>query len=441
VRLALDSPFDPTDFGTFRRQETVLIVLNLGVLAALASMHVAFVTLIGPPPRSVLIAIAGRFVEQTLMLAWLQSRAEPMAPAHVRLWAHVSTWVGLGFGLLVISLGTFEDSHYPVLFVLPLLSAAFRFSMASAMAVTLLASAMTIGQVWVHGRARPQMAPGEYFESVTMALVYVVVTPVVAMLVAGLRQRERLVRQHVEELKRTRDQLVEEEKFAAVGRLASAVAHEVRNPVTMIVTSLSQATKPLAREDLRAELFDIANREAGRLERVTNDFLTYARPRSLQRRETTLSQCVGYVADLVRPEADGRSVTLTVDVPDEGHVSVDTFQVHQALLNLGTNAVQATAAGGGVRLTARRDGEIVVFGVENPGPAIPEDAIVRLFEPFFTTRQDGTGLGLSIARKIAEAHGGEIALAVNTASLVRFEIRLPIGAPAPLRGDGRIVQS
>jgi signal transduction histidine kinase len=120
---------------------------------------------------------------------------------------------------------------------------------------------------------------------------------------------------------------------------------------------------------------------------------------------------------------------------------VDTFQVHQALLNLGTNAVQATAAGGGVRLTARRDGEIVVFGVENPGPAIPEDAIVRLFEPFFTTRQDGTGLGLSIARKIAEAHGGEIALAVNTASLVRFEIRLPIGAPAPLRGDGRIVQS
>lgn len=134
-------------------------------------------------------------------------------------------------------------------------------------------------------------------------------------------------------------------------------------------------------------------------------------------------------------------MTLTVDVPQEGHVSVDTFQIHQALLNLGTNAVQATAAGGSVRLTARRDDTTVVFGIENPGPAIPEDATARLFEPFFTTRQDGTGLGLSIARKIAEAHGGEIALAVNSASLVCFEIRLPVGATVPVHGDGAFGQS
>jgi signal transduction histidine kinase len=429
VRLVLDSPFDPTDFATFRRQETILIVLNLGVLAALASMHVAFVTLLGPPPRGVLIAIAGRFVEQTLVLAWLQHRAEPLAPSHVRLWAHLSTWVGLAFGLLVISLGTTEDSHYPVLFVLPLVSAAFRFSLASALSVTLIASGMTIGQVWLHGRARPQMAPSEYFESVTMALMYFVVTPVVAMLVAGLRDRERLVRRHVEELQHTRDRLVAEEKFAAVGRLASAVAHEIRNPVAMIVTSLSQATRPAASEALREELFGIANREAGRLERVTSDFLTYARPRPLQRRDTAMAECVGYVADLVRPEAEGRSVTLAVEVPEDALVGVDAFQIHQALLNLGTNAVQATPAGGTVRLTARRHPEAVVFGVENAGPAIPVEVADRLFEPFFTTRPDGTGLGLPIARKIAEAHGGEIAVAVNTASLVRFEMRLPVGQP------------
>ncbi len=441
MRLVLDSPFDPGDFATFRRQETILIVLNLGVLAALASMHVAFVTLIGPPPRAVLIAIAVRFVEQTLLLAWLQSRTEPLPPAQVRLWAHLSAWAGLGFGLLVISLGTFEDSHYPVLFVLPLLSAAFRFSLASAMGLTVLASAMTVGQVWVHGRTRPQMAPGEYFESVTMALVYFVVTPVVAMLVAALRQRERLIRRHVEELQHTRDRLVAEEKFAAVGRLASAVAHEIRNPVAMIVTSLLQATRKTAPEELRAELFDIANREAGRLERVTDDFLTYARPRPLRRRDMALAECVGYVADLVRPEADARSVALAVDVHEDATVSVDAYQIHQALLNLGANAVQATPAGGSVRLTARRDHELVAFGVENPGPAIPEDVAARLFEPFFTTREDGTGLGLSIARKIAEAHGGEIALAVNTTSLVRFEIRLPVAAPASLRADGATARS
>ena len=154
---------------------------------------------------------------------------EPLPPARVHLWAHLSTSIGLGFGLLVISLGTFEDSHYPVLFVLPLLSAAFRFSLASAMAVALLASAMTIGQVWVHGRARPLMAPGQYFESVTMALVYVV-SPDRRHARRRAAGAQRVVRLHVEELQRTRDRLVAEEKFAAVGRLASAVANESATP-------------------------------------------------------------------------------------------------------------------------------------------------------------------------------------------------------------------
>lgn len=432
MRISLDSPFDPTDFGTFRRQETTLIVLNLGVLAALASMHVAFVSLLGPPPRAVLVAIAARFVEQTLVLAWLQGRTEALPAATVRLWAHLSTWMGLGFGLVVISLGTFEDSHYPVLLMLPLLSAAFRFSLPSALGVTLLASAVTIGQVWIHGWTRPQMAPSEYFESVTMALVYFVVTPVVAMLVRGLRDRERAVRTHADELQRTRDRLITEEKFAAVGRLASAVAHEIRNPVAMIVTSLSRATKPSAPEDLRSELFDIASREAGRLERVTSDFLAYARPRALQRRETALGDALGYVADLLRPEGETRSVTVTVEVPPTPLVILDAFQVHQALLNLGTNAVKATKAGGTVRLTAATRLTEVVLAVENPGPQIPDDVAGRLFEPFFTTRNDGTGLGLSIAKRIAEAHGGDVVLASNTESLVRFEIVLPVAsAPQP----------
>jgi len=426
VRISLESPFDPADVAAFRRDETTLIVLNLGVLAALAAMHVAFVGLLGPPPRGVLLAIGARFIEQTIVLARLQGRSESLSAQAVRRWAHLSTWAGLGFAILVVSLGTFEDSHYPVLFVLPLLSAAFRFSLPSALGVTLLASAITVGQVWLHGRARPQMAPSEYFESVTMALVYIVVTPVVAMLVRGLRDREQAVRAQADVLRRTRDQLVAEEKFAAVGRLASAVAHEVRNPVAMIVTSLSRAAKPDAPEALRTELVGIATREAGRLERVTTDFLSYARPRPLQRRRTIVADALGYVADLLRPEADGRGVALRVEVADLPPVDVDAFQVHQALLNLGTNAVKATTAGGDVRLTARMEGDRVVLAVENPGPLIPGDVTTHMFEPFFTTRPDGTGLGLAIAKKIAEAHGGDIVLAVNTEACVRFECIIPV---------------
>jgi signal transduction histidine kinase len=428
VRIALDSPFDPTDFATFRRQETTLIVLNLGVLAALATLHVAFVGLLGPPPRLVLVAIAARFIEQTAVLAWLQGRTDPLSPGAVRWWAHASTWVGLAFGILVISLGTFEDSHYPVLFVLPLLGAAFRFSLPAALGVTLLASSLTVGQVWLHGRSRPQMAPSEYFESVTMALVYFVVTPVVSMLVRGLHHREQALREHADELRRTRDRLVAEEKFSAVGRLASAVAHEVRNPVAMIVTSLATATKPATSPEIRSELFEIARREASRLERVTTDFLAYARPRPVQRRGTCVEDVLRYVADLLRVDADGRGVVVQVEVDRDREVEADAFQLHQALLNLGANAVQAVSPGGTVELIGTTTQDQVVFAVENPGPAIPGDVARRLFEPFFTTRAEGTGLGLSIAKKIAEAHGGDVTLAVNTAALVRFELAFPLAA-------------
>ena len=98
VRIFLESPFDPADFSTFRRQETTLIVLNLAVLAALTAMHLAFVRLLGSPPRLLLVALAARFIEQTLFLAWLQGRAQPLSPPVVLAWSRVSVWVGMAFG-------------------------------------------------------------------------------------------------------------------------------------------------------------------------------------------------------------------------------------------------------------------------------------------------------------------------------------------------------
>ena len=330
-----------------------------------------------------------------------------------------------------MSLGTYEDSHYPVLFVLPLLSAAFRFSFPAALALMTLASSLTIGQVWLFGRSRAQMAPSEYFESLTMALIYLVVTPVVAMLVRGLRQRELDLRRHAEELQRTRDRLVAEEKFAAIGRLASAVAHEIRNPVTTIVTSLVTATKPTTSAEIREELFDIAGREASRLERVTTDFLAYAKPRPVETRETSLASALGYVGDLLRSRADSRDVRVRVEVDDGLSASVDAFQLHQALLNLGLNAVQAALPGSTVLLRSWVAAGQVTLAIENVGPAMPEAVVRRLFEPFFTTRGDGTGLGLSIARNIARAHGGDVVLAANGPTVVRFDIVLPQGG-APM---------
>ena len=133
-------------------------------------------------------------------------------------------------------------------------------------------------------------------------------------------------------------------------------------------------------------------------------------------------------------------MTLVVRCPEGLRASVDDYQIHQALLNLVLNAVDAlTAEGvsgrapdataprtGTVALTAEPlDGAGVSIAVEDDGPSIPDEVIERIFEPFFTTKDAGTGLGLTIARNVARAHGGDLELAANRPGAVRMEIRLP----------------
>ncbi len=420
-----DAIVEPSEFTDFQRRETTLILLNLGVIAALVAVHVAFIGLLGSPPGPLLVALAVRFVEQTLILAWLQGATEPAGPSLMMAWARSSLWTGFGFAVLVMALGAQHDTHYSVLLVLPLLNAASRLSLRAVLALTAFASLVTVGQVWLMTRTHPGTPMIEYFEAAMMALLYAVVAPVVAYLVRIIRQGEQELQRHVEALGSTRDRLIAEEKFAAVGRLASAVAHEIRNPITLIVSSLQTANQPQTPAALRDELFEITTREASRLERLTTDLLAYARARPLDARETPLETSLSYVADILRARAAAKALQIVVHSDPSAHATLDAHQMHQALLNLGLNAVAASPPGSTIVLSAARHDGQTTLAVENPGPAIDADVCGHLFEPFFTTRADGTGLGLSIVRKIAREHGGDVVLAVNESARVRFEITLP----------------
>ena len=119
-------------------------------------------------------------------------------------------------------------------------------------------------------------------------MIYTLVGVIVWLLVNRLKQNELRLARNAEELARTRKHLLEEEKLAAVGRLSSAIAHEIRNPVAMISSSLSVADENGVNEAGRKEMLDIANKEAQRLERLTGDFLEYARPQLLEPGEIRL---------------------------------------------------------------------------------------------------------------------------------------------------------
>jgi two-component system, NtrC family, sensor histidine kinase HydH len=172
-------------------------------------------------------------------------------------------------------------------------------------------------------------------------------------------------------------------------------------------------------------MFDIAAKEANRLERVTNDFLAYAKPRAPLCQPANVMDTLAYVADVCRAHALRRQVDVRVEGPEEAIAYMDAPQVQQALLNLAMNAVEASSSDSVVLLRAQTEGEYVRIDLENGNGPISESVVLSIFEPFFTTKLSGTGLGLSIAHNIARSHAGFLQLTMNTPETVRFTLTLP----------------
>jgi len=433
-RLSTDVAI-PEGSGTLRDQESILVLLNLGLLTAIAVVHVLFGPALGPSSRGFFVVLMGRFLMQTLELAWLNGGQAAPEDRALRVYASASIWVNIAFAFVIALLGGKEETHYVVLMVIPVIAAAFRYGATGIAVVVAATTGFTFLEVWIYYRRHLPMGTTEYFEATNVVLVYGVVAPVVALLVGRLRREQGRLRDSLAELERARDRLVSEEKLAAVGRFASAIAHEVRNPVAVIVSSLELAKDASTDAARRDEWREVAGTEARRLEALTSDFLLYARQRKPEKRRTPVATTVGYVAGLAQARLSQAGLQLTVQCPEDLVAPFDPFQVHQALLNLMMNACDATPSGGLITMGARPvpGGGVTLF-VENSGPAIPENVVPKLFEPFFTTKPRGSGLGLAISRAIARGHGGDLVLEVNEPGRVRLALNIPADPAVVLEG-------
>lgn len=264
---------------------------------------------------------------------------------------------------------------------------------------------------------------------------------------SGLRRRDEIGRlaaalnQMAERLQAARDQLVAQaqarldlerqvqqaEKLAAVGRLASEVAHEVGTPLNVIAGRAGIIQQALPPEHAVHRHLETIARQVERITAILRQLLDYARPRQPAARPVALRPVLEQTVDLLLPLARRRAVRLEQDAPDDTPpLLADPDQLQQVLINLTGNALDATAAAGVVRLyagepppppagaasvrrgTAKRPS--VTFVVEDTGSGMPAEQLERVFEPFFTTkhRQAGTGLGLAIVEDIVRAHQGAI---------------------------------
>ncbi|HYM36924.1 MAG TPA: ATP-binding protein [Nitrospiraceae bacterium] len=222
------------------------------------------------------------------------------------------------------------------------------------------------------------------------------------------------------------------ERLATLGQVAAGIAHEIRNPLVGIGSTTSLLLEDTDRSNPHHAELEVILRETKRLDRIVNQIIDYARPRSLALATFPLQDLVQEVQKLLDAPIAVKHLTVTGSLPPTlSHLQADRDQLKQVLLNLIQNSIEASTDGGALTLTAfelsRGKDPGIVITITDMGSGISPEDLPHIFEPFFTSgKHRGTGLGLAICRNIIEAHGGDIHLANRSGKGTTARIWLPL---------------
>lgn len=237
----------------------------------------------------------------------------------------------------------------------------------------------------------------------------------------------------VSELQRRQDQLVQSQKLSSIGTLTAGIAHQLNNPLNNIATSCQIAITEYEsgpRELIQHMLKNI-DQETMRARDVVQGLLEFSREREFTLRAESLAMVVGRSVQLVRSQVPA-GIEIVVEVPENLVLQMDTQRMQEVFINMIINAIQAITGNGVIKIVATLDDQRqqVVITMSDTGCGIPEEIRGRLFDPFYSTKEEGqgTGLGLSIAYGIIQKHNGEITVRSKAGEGTVFSIIMPLSA-------------
>ncbi|MDA2926290.1 ATP-binding protein [Acidobacteria bacterium AH-259-G07] len=243
-------------------------------------------------------------------------------------------------------------------------------------------------------------------------------------------QADATIRKQYDELEETHQQLLQAAKLAALGEMAGGVAHEINNPLGVILgrADYLAALAKQRRVDEFVEDLEVIQHNAARAGKIISDLLDFARPHPLDRQTHDLNALVTQTAELMEPRAESRDSTLQTQLSALAPVEIDWDRMQQVLVNLINNSIDACQDGGTIRLWTRINSShsLVEVTVEDDGVGIPAEDLKNVFDPFFTTKEQGTGLGLSVSYSIVRDHGGQLLVESQPGLGTRFTITLPV---------------
>jgi two-component system NtrC family sensor kinase len=232
---------------------------------------------------------------------------------------------------------------------------------------------------------------------------------------------------HMQRNRELEANLAQQGKMASLGVLSSGVAHEINNPLGVILGYAGYLENKLDPEDPNHHFIHEIKRESKRCKKIVQDLLNYARTPQPEFAETDLNQLLDQIIRFAANHTDMHGVQITKDFTDKlPLLAIDGDQIRQVAINLILNAGAAMVAGGELAIRTLVEAEDVIIIFKDTGNGIDDADLERIFEPFYTTKDRGTGLGLAITRQIIEQHQGSIQLTSRLNHGTTVTIRLPL---------------